>query len=89
MDWNDYDDLSPPQRVVVRTRWPNIALEDYWTWSFPIKKDGNVAKANARRSGRWAEAQLARLRDDTPNNPEKGDIRHLKTAQFSLNKEPV
>lgn len=92
MEYVDWDDLTKPQRLAVLAHVSEPVPSWLVAHSFPVKKNGTVKiPMYPRISRRAAKAALDEMeraqRGDVPARPEKGDIHHLKTATFSLDRQ--
>lgn len=90
--WHDFDDLPPrlqQQPFLARPRWDHA---EFARFQFRVKPDGNISRMPGEHRHTTDEQKRmdAALRGiERPANPDKGDVHHLKTTSFGLNREPV
>jgi hypothetical protein len=90
--WHDYEDLPKRLQMEAKLARPRWGISDFSRFQFRVKPDGHI-------SCRLGEHQLTKaasaIMDEElelnfrPARADKGDIHHLKTTQFGLNREPV
>lgn len=94
MKYTDWKDLNKNQRTAVLAHVSEPVPEWLNDHAFRVLKNGIIGIPLRPRMAHWkAKIECDRMRrelfEDPPAHPEKGDIHHLKTAQFNLNREPI
>lgn len=92
MEYVDWKDLTMYQRQAVLCHVSEPVPEWLNEHAFRVLKNGTVGIPLRPRIANWkAKMKCDRMKrelfDGPPARPEKGDIHHLKTARFGLNKE--
>lgn len=89
MSFVDYDDLTERQKTLAHLARPRWERKEFPRFAFFVKPDGTLSKmpGHHRLTKDEMRRTEARIAMEHPAHPEKGDIHHLKTASFTLNKE--
>lgn len=90
--WYDFDDLPTRLQMEAKLARPRWDAGDYTRFQFRVMADGHISRKPGDHQLTQAQRDLmdAELASTfRPANAKKGDIHHLKTASFGLNREPV